>query len=379
MWLVVVVAVVLVVALAGLVATRIRGRGTPSAPLRTDRIPGVGDDAAPPRDTPKRPLETVDLPEDGSGDGDGLAVLDRPAPAAGRMARLRDRLARSGSMGRGIVALLSRGAVDDQTWEEIEDSLIGADLGVAVAGEVVENLKTALRSDPSASPRDLLRTQLLALVGTDSDRTLAVEAPGRPAVVLVVGVNGTGKTTTTGKLARVMVAEDRDVVLGAADTFRAAAAEQLQTWGDRVGVPVVRGPEGSDPASVAFEAVSTAISGECDVLVVDTAGRLHTKTGLMDELGKVKRVIEKQAPVDEVLLVLDATTGQNGLAQARVFAEVVDVTGVVLTKLDGTAKGGIVVSVQRELGVPVKLVGLGEGPDDLAPFDPEVFVDALLG
>ena len=377
MWLVVVVAVVLVVALAGLVATRIRGRGTPSAPPRTDRIPGVGDDAAPPRDTPKRPLETVDLPEEG--DGAGLAVLDRPAPAAGRMARLRDRLARSGSMGRGIVALLSRGAVDDQTWEEIEDSLIGADLGVTVAGEVVENLKTALRSDPSASPRDLLRTQLLALVGTDSDRTLAVEAPGRPAVVLVVGVNGTGKTTTTGKLARVMVAEDRDVVLGAADTFRAAAAEQLQTWGDRVGVPVVRGPEGSDPASVAFEAVSTAISGECDVLVVDTAGRLHTKTGLMDELGKVKRVIEKQAPVDEVLLVLDATTGQNGLAQARVFAEVVDVTGVVLTKLDGTAKGGIVVSVQRDLGVPVKLVGLGEGPDDLAPFDPEVFVDALLG
>jgi fused signal recognition particle receptor len=198
-------------------------------------------------------------------------------------------------------------------------------------------------------------------------------------VVLVVGVNGTGKTTTTGKLARVLVAEDRDVILGAADTFRAAAADQLQTWGDRVGVPVVRGPEGSDPASVAFEAVSTAIGGECDVLVVDTAGRLHTKTGLMDELGKVKRVIEKQAPVDEMLLVLDATTGQNGLAQARVFAEVVDVTGVVLTKLDGTAKGGIVVSVQRELGVPVKLVGLGEGPDDLAPFDPEVFVDALVG
>jgi fused signal recognition particle receptor len=203
--------------------------------------------------------------------------------------------------------------------------------------------------------------------------------PGRPAVVLVVGVNGTGKTTTTGKLARVLVAEDRDVVLGAADTFRAAAADQLQTWGDRVGVPVVRGPEGGDPASVGFEAVTAAIETEADVLLVDTAGRLHTKTGLMDELGKVKRVIEKQAPVDEVLLVLDATTGQNGMAQAKVFAEVVDVTGVVLTKLDGTAKGGIVVSVQRELGVPVKLVGLGEGPDDLAPFDPEVFVDALLG
>jgi fused signal recognition particle receptor len=295
------------------------------------------------------------------------------------MARLRDRLARSGSLGQGIVALLSRSTVDEQTWEAIEDSLISADLGVVVAGEVVEHLRAAMRADPSASPRDLLRSELLDLVGSDTDRSLAVVASGRPSVILVVGVNGTGKTTTTGKLARVLVAEDRDVVLGAADTFRAAAADQLQTWGDRVGVPVVRGPEGGDPASVAFEAVSMAIAAESDVLVVDTAGRLHTKTGLMDELGKVKRVIEKQSPVDEVLLVLDATTGQNGLAQARVFAEVVDVTGVVLTKLDGTAKGGIVVSVQRELGVPVKLVGLGEGPDDLAPFDPEVFVDALTG
>ena len=381
---VIVVAAVALVAVVASVVTRGRGRG-PSAASRTGHVPGVGDDAAPPRDTPKRTIATVDLPDEVELEADagpapeGLTVLDRPTPAAGRMARLRDRLARSGSMGRGIVSLLSRGAVDDQTWEEIEDSLIGADLGVSVAAGVVENLRAALRSDPSASPRDLLRTELLALVGTDADRSLAVQAPGRPAVVLVVGVNGTGKTTTTGKLARVLVAEDRDVILGAADTFRAAAADQLQTWGDRVGVPVVRGPEGSDPASVAFEAVSTAISGECDVLVVDTAGRLHTKTGLMDELGKVKRVIEKQAPVDEVLLVLDATTGQNGLAQARVFAEVVDVTGVVLTKLDGTAKGGIVVSVQRELGVPVKLVGLGEGPDDLAPFEPEVFVDALVG
>jgi fused signal recognition particle receptor len=244
---------------------------------------------------------------------------------------------------------------------------------------VVQHLRDAIRADPSASPRDVLRSELLQLIGSDTDRSLAVTAVGRPSVILVVGVNGTGKTTTTGKLARVFVAEDRDVVLGAADTFRAAAAEQLQTWGDRVGVPVVRGPEGGDPASVAFEAVSTAIAAESDVLVIDTAGRLHTKTGLMDELGKVKRVIEKQLPVDEVLLVLDATTGQNGLAQARVFTEVVDVTGVVLTKLDGTAKGGIVVSVQRELGVPVKLVGLGEGADDLAPFDPQVFVDALTG
>jgi fused signal recognition particle receptor len=384
--LVVAVTVALVLAVAvGLLAFRgARGRSAPEVDGRSDHLPGVGDDASLPRDTPKRTIATVDLPDDGAADGGALedadvALLDRPAPVAGRMSRLRARLARSGSLGQGIVALLSRSTVDDATWEEIEDSLISADLGVGVASEVVEQLQAALRAAPDGDPRELLRRELLALVDPDLDRTLATEVAGRPSVVLVVGVNGTGKTTTTGKLARVLVADDRDVVLGAADTFRAAAADQLQTWGDRVGVPVVRGPEGGDPASVAFDAVSAAIDGEVDVLVVDTAGRLHTKTGLMDELGKVKRVIEKRSPVDEVLLVLDATTGQNGMRQARVFAEVVDVTGVVLTKLDGTAKGGIVVSVQRELGVPVKLVGLGEGPDDLAPFDPEVFVDALLG
>lgn len=361
-----------------------RGRSAPSGPVApgATHIPGVGDDAAPPRDTQKRTIENVPLPDEsdiGAGPAGDLATLERPAPVAGRMSRLRDRLARSSSLGQGIVALLSRSTLDDATWEEIEDSLISADIGVAVAAEVVESLRAAVRAEPDVAPRELLRAELLDLLDPTADRSLAVEAVGRPAVVLVVGVNGTGKTTTTGKLARVLVAEDRDVILGAADTFRAAAADQLQTWGDRVGVPVVRGPEGGDPASVAFDAVTAAIESEADVLLVDTAGRLHTKTGLMDELGKVKRVIEKKAPVDEVLLVLDATTGQNGMAQAKVFAEVVDVTGVVLTKLDGTAKGGIVVSVQRELGVPVKLVGLGEGPDDLAPFDPEVFVDALVG
>jgi fused signal recognition particle receptor len=386
LWLVVVAAVVLVLVLVlGLVFLRGRpsshemSRGDDRGPAtdKAQHLPGVGDDASPPRDTPKRTISTIELPDEA--DDAGLAVGERPAPSAGRMARLRDRLARSGSLGQGIVALLSSSTIDDATWDEIEDTLIAADLGVSVAAEVVERLRSAVRAEPSASPRDLLRAELLTLVDPAADRSLAVEAVGRPSVVLVVGVNGTGKTTTTGKLARVLVADDKDVVLGAADTFRAAAADQLQTWGDRVGVPVVRGPEGGDPASVAFEAVSTAVGLESDVLVVDTAGRLHTKAGLMDELGKVKRVIEKQSPVDEVLLVLDATTGQNGLAQARVFAEVVAVTGVVLTKLDGTAKGGIVVSVQRELGVPVKLVGLGEGVDDLAPFDPEVFVDALTG
>ena len=277
--------------------------------------------------------------------------------------------------------LLSRDRIDEETWEAFEEILITSDLGVAPTTELVTALRTRFRvegvSDP-AQARAILRAELIKLVDPTLDRTVHADRLEYPAVVLVVGVNGTGKTTTVGKLARVLVAEDKDVLLGAADTFRAAAADQLETWGSRVGVPTVRGNEGADPASVAYEAVKAGIEQEVDVVLIDTAGRLHTKTGLMDELGKVKRVIERQAPVGEVLLVLDATTGQNGLTQARIFAEVVDVTGIVLTKLDGSAKGGIVVQVQRELGVPVKLVGLGEGVDDLAPFDAEVFVDALL-
>jgi fused signal recognition particle receptor len=315
--------------------------------------------------------------------GSGVDLLERPESVTGRMTRLRARLAGSqSSLGRGLLAILSREHLGDEDWDDIEDTLIGSDLGVAPSRELVERMRTRVRVEGTRTTEELqalLRAELLAQVGPDLDRELRLDRhDGRPAVALIVGVNGTGKTTTTGKLARLLVADDHDVLLGAADTFRAAAAEQLQTWGDRVGAIVVRGPEGADPASVAFEAVRVGRESEVDVVIVDTAGRLHTKTGLMDELGKVKRVIEKQAPVDEVLLVLDATTGQNGLVQARVFAEVVEVTGVVLTKLDGTAKGGIVVAVQRELGVPVKLVGLGEGPDDLAPFDPEAFVDALL-
>jgi fused signal recognition particle receptor len=248
---------------------------------------------------------------------------------------------------------------------------------------VVEDLRTEVKVAGTRDPeevRSLLKGELLTQVGTDMDRSLRTARHGdRPAVMLVVGVNGTGKTTTCAKLARALIGDGKSVLLGAADTFRAAAADQLQTWGDRVGAPVVRSDrEGADPASVAFDAVNEGIQRDVDVVIVDTAGRLHTKTGLMDELGKIKRVISRHATVDEVLLVLDATTGQNGLRQGRVFAEVVDVTGVVLTKLDGTAKGGIVIAVQRELGVPVKLVGLGEGPDDLAPFDPEAFVDAIV-
>jgi fused signal recognition particle receptor len=312
-------------------------------------------------------------------------LTETPEPAAGRLVRLRARLARSEStLGRGLLALLSRDTLDDETWQEVEDLLLTADVGVSASNELVDSLKTkakVLGTRSAADARAFLREGLLELVDPDLDRSLATQRPPGegPAIVLVVGVNGTGKTTTCGKIARLLVAEGRTVVLGAADTFRAAAADQLETWGRRVGAQTVRGPEGGDPASVAFDAVKTGIDLGVDTVLVDTAGRLHTKTGLMDELGKVKRVIEKQTPVDEVLLVLDATTGQNGLVQARVFAEVVDITGVVLTKLDGTAKGGIVISVQRELGVPVKLVGLGEGADDLAPFEPEAFVDALLG
>jgi len=311
-------------------------------------------------------------------------VAEAPPPLAGRMVRLRGRLARSQSgFGAVLLGLLSRDGLDDQEWEEIEDTLIGADIGVAPSHQIVEELRTQVKVEGAHGDavKALLRADLIQAVGADLDRSLRLGRHGdRPAVVLIVGVNGTGKTSACGKLARGLIGEGQTVLLGAADTFRAAAADQLETWGQRVGAQVVRSDrEGADPASVAFEAVREGIDERTDTVIVDTAGRLHTKAGLMDELGKIKRVIERQASVDEVLLVLDATTGQNGLRQARVFAEAVDITGIILTKLDGTAKGGIVVAVQRELGVPVKLVGLGEGPDDLAPFDPATFVDAILG
>ena len=393
----VVIAVVLLGFVIGAGIALMRGRrSTTSAPSKPrpgiDYAPGVGDDDSVPRDTPRRSVTDVatsvlDEPET---DADAVGAVsieavwevEAPEPTKGRLHRLRERLARSNNaLGKGLLSLLARDDVDEDTWEQVEEILLTADLGVAATTELMDRLRSRIQVEgarDAESVRSLLRDELLALVDPTMDRAVQTKVNGRPAVILVVGVNGTGKTTTSGKLARVLVADGRTILLGAADTFRAAAAEQLQTWGDRVGAVVVRGPEGGDPASVAFEAVEVAGNAGLDAVVVDTAGRLHTKTGLMDELGKVKRVVEKNSQVDEVLLVLDATTGQNGLVQARVFAEVVDVTGIVLTKLDGTAKGGIVVSVQRELGVPVKLVGLGEGPDDLAPFEAEEFVDALL-
>ncbi|MEW2132216.1 signal recognition particle-docking protein FtsY [Streptomyces sp. NPDC005435] len=364
----------------------------PSAPDLTapPAEPQVGEEAETPRDEPRRTIEEVDLPGGGTTTveeppaAEKAPEIEIPEPTAGRLIRLRARLSRSqNALGKGLLTLLSREHLDEDTWEEVEDTLLTADVGVRPTQELVERLRERVKVLGTRTPeelRGLLREELLKLVGTDMDREVKTEPEGRkPGIVMVVGVNGTGKTTTTGKLARVLVADGRTVVLGAADTFRAAAADQLQTWGERVGAYTVRGPEGGDPASVAFDAVKEGKEMDVDVVLIDTAGRLHTKTGLMDELGKVKRVVEKHAPLDEVLLVLDATTGQNGLVQARVFSEVVDITGIVLTKLDGTAKGGIVIAVQNELGVPVKLIGLGEGPDDLAPFDPEAFVDALLG
>ncbi|MGW1955590.1 signal recognition particle-docking protein FtsY [Streptomyces sp. NPDC001920] len=395
----VVIAVVVLGALGGLIVGSRRKKQLPPPPPAAPDItappaePHVGDEAETPRDEPRRTIEEVDLP----GGGAPTAVeeppvveelppveIEVPEPTAGRLIRLRARLSRSqNALGQGLLTLLSREHLDEDTWEEIEDTLLTADVGVQPTQELVDALRARVKVLGTRTPqelRGLLREELLKLVGTDMDRTVRTEPEtSKPGIVMVVGVNGTGKTTTTGKLARVLVADGRSVVLGAADTFRAAAADQLQTWGERVGAYTVRGPEGGDPASVAFDAVKEGKEMGSDVVLIDTAGRLHTKTGLMDELGKVKRVVEKHAPLDEVLLVLDATTGQNGLVQARVFAEVVDITGIVLTKLDGTAKGGIVVAVQRELGVPVKLVGLGEGADDLAPFEPEAFVDALIG
>lgn len=406
----------------------------PAFPERpeADGEPAVGEDAAVPRDEPGRAVADVDLPEQTvpaaapsteaadlesltdtgpTTDAEpltdtGLAAPPAPptekagepaekagepaeeiAPTTGRLERMRGRLSKSRSaLGQGLLGLLGAGDLDEDSWEEVEDTLLVADLGAATTTEIVENLRGELSRRgvrTAEQARAALHDVLTGTLRTDADRAVralphTVDGHKQPAVVLVAGVNGTGKTTTTGKLARVLVAQGHRVVLGAADTFRAAAADQLETWSERVGAEVVRGKEGADPAAVAFDSVKRGTADGVDAVLVDTAGRLHTKTGLMDELGKVKRVVEKQAQVDEVLLVLDATTGQNGLTQARVFADVVDVTGIVLTKLDGTAKGGIVFQVQRELGVPVKLVGLGEGPDDLAPFEPTAFVDALL-
>ena len=395
----IVLVVIAVIAIVVIARNRRQSPAAPIVPAPRAGAGGVSDDDSQARAPSIDAAVGIDLLESGSADAElqqaiedalvldtdvdtdleELAGLEIPEPSAGRLQRLRARLARSNNaLGKGLLSLLSRDSIDDETWDEIEETLLVADLGVGPTMELVERLRTRVRVDGTGNVEAMLREELLALVDPSMDRTVVTEVPGRPAVVLVVGVNGTGKTTTTGKLARLLVADGRTVVLGAADTFRAAAADQLQTWGDRVGAAVVRGPEGGDPAAVAFDAVQIGAASDVDTVVIDTAGRLHTKTGLMDELGKVKRVIEKQSPVDEVILVLDATTGQNGLTQAKEFGDATEVTGVVLTKLDGSAKGGIVFAIRSELGLPVKLVGLGETAVDLVDFDAGEFVDALF-
>ena len=377
-----------------LMKTRKNARNYPGTRDANDPVqaPGAGtlvEDR--PAQAPERPApdavglagpETIEVPDNAA--GLETVPVETPLPVAGRLIRLRERLVKSNNiLGKGLLALLSADKIDENVWDEVEETLLLADLGTEPTMQLVDALRERVKVIGTRDPehvKALLREELIKLVDPTMDRSLNVQRHAdKPAVMLVVGVNGVGKTTTVGKLARVLVAEDKDVLLGAADTFRAAAAEQLATWGARVGVPTVKSDiDGADPASVAYEAVKAGIDQEVDVVMIDTAGRLQNKVGLMDELSKVKRVIEKLAEVDEVLLVLDATTGQNGLNQARVFAEVVNITGIVLTKLDGTAKGGIVVAIQKALGVPVKLIGLGEGADDLAPFDAEAFVDALL-
>ncbi|PPA59482.1 signal recognition particle-docking protein FtsY [Micromonospora chalcea] len=372
---------VLIIGGLSLVVPRLRRRPEPPLPRTEVDTRAEEDLAGPPVEAPEADLTTGVVVEVPPVEAPPVEV---PEPTAGRLVRLRSRLSRSqNAFGKGLLGLLSRDRLDEDTWEEIEDSLITADVGIDSTREIVDRLRERTRvlgTRTGEELRALLAAELVNALDPSLDRSLRT-APkeGVPAVVLVVGVNGAGKTTTCGKIARVLVADGRSVLLGAADTFRAAAADQLETWGSRVGAETVRGPEAADPASVAFDAVKRGIDTGVDTVLIDTAGRLQNKIGLMDELGKVKRVVEKHGPIDETLLILDATTGQNGLEQARVFTEVVNVTGVVLTKLDGTAKGGIVISVQRKLGIPVKLVGLGEGKDDLAPFDPAQFVDALLG
>lgn len=335
--------------------------------------------------TPESPVATEPTPVGSAVTESATPAVETPEAAGTRMQRLKARLSKSGNpFGRALFNILAKDQLSESDWEDVEDTLLLADVGAEASEQLVEELRNDARiagqSDP-AEVRAALKDKLLKLVGTDVDRRLNADKEGanKPSVIIMVGVNGTGKTTTAGKLSRLLVSEGKQVMLGAADTFRAAAADQLETWGAKVGVPVVRSDkDGADPASVAFEASAKAKEENVDVLIIDTAGRLQNKANLMDELGKIRRVTEKNLPVDEVLLVLDATTGQNGMTQAKVFAEAIGITGVVLSKLDGSAKGGIVISVQKELGVPVKLVGLGEGPDDLAPFDPEGFVDGIL-
>ena len=360
------------IAIVGTVAFLVRGKRPKDLPPpeRDTRPSGTGTVVA------DRPVETeVVAPA-----ADAPVVEEAPPVEAAPRPSLRERLGRSRKFLGERLADAFGHAPDEDTWDDVEAALIQADVGVDVATQVTEDLKVKARERRITSAdevRGLLAEELIELFDTERDRGLTF-APEGPTVWLIVGVNGTGKTTTIGKLARDLTERGRTVALAAADTFRAAADEQLGVWADRAGAQLVKHQHGADPGAVAFDAYRFAVARKLDVLVIDTAGRLHTKTPLMDELGKVRRVVEKEGHVDEALLVIDATAGQNGLVQAREFAEAAGVTGIVLTKLDGTAKGGIALAIERTLDIPIKLIGVGEGVEDLEPFDPKTFVDALL-
>ena len=370
---IVVVVAVLAVAAASVTLTRSR-RAARRAPPPRRRRPRRR------RNRPARAPPPIAEPEAPAG---AAPPVEAEAPAAAAAATYRSRLGNVRGLFSSAVASLRSGRIDDTTWDSLEEALIRADVGVATADSLLADLKAKVASKEVTGGDQLLDALGDAVKGLLRDsggRDLRFDGrPGAPDVWLIVGVNGVGKTTTIGKLARSQSAAGRSVLLAAGDTFRAAAADQLEMWAERTGTEIVRGAEGGDPSAIVFDAVQRAAARGNDLVLADTAGRLHTKVNLVDELKKIRRVADRDpGNVTEVLLVLDATTGQNALAQARQFTEAVEVTGIVLTKLDGTAKGGIVVAVQRELGLPVKLVGLGEGPDDLVDFDPDEFVDALL-
>jgi fused signal recognition particle receptor len=368
--LLVLVAVVVLAGVVGTVAFVRRGRGAPELEPPPEASAPTTAVEAPPREAPP---EVVEVPEETVAEvEEALAPAVRPS--------FRERLAKARGLLAGYVgSIVSRSGIDQTTWDDLEEALIRADVGVATTTEVLDHLRSRVKEDAIAEPADLvaaLKAELKARLA--GERSLQFE-DGVPNVWLFVGVNGVGKTTSIAKVARHQLEDGRQVVMAAGDTFRAAAAEQLELWAERVGAEFVRGNEGGDPAAVIFDAVQRAAARGYDLVLADTAGRLHTKVNLMEELRKVRRVADREpGKVTEVLLVLDATTGQNGLVQAHQFTEAVEVTGVVLTKLDGSAKGGIVLAIHQDLGIPVKLVGLGEGPEDLVEFDPDEFVEALF-
>jgi fused signal recognition particle receptor len=380
--LIVLLVVVAVVAIAVLAGTRLassrRASAISRAPAPPTAEPEPGREREPATEPAPEP-EPAPAPEPEPAAAGPVTATELVEAEVVEPPRMRERLGRTRAAFSRVFT--GRGGIDADVWEDLEEALILADVGTATSGRLLAAVQAIVRDQRVTDAEELsgfVRAAVVELLSATPDRSLHA-TPGGPNVWMFVGVNGVGKTTTIGKLAAQQVNEGRRVVLAAADTFRAAATEQLTHWGERVGAEIVRGQEGADPGSVVFDAMSAAASRSADLVLVDTAGRLHTKANLMEELKKLRRIVDRTpGALKEVLLVIDATTGQNGLTQARQFAEAVDVTGIVLTKLDGTAKGGIVLAIQSELGLPVKIVGVGEGVDDLVPFDAAEFASALF-